>query len=104
MYRGKNNGGKLKDKVCKIIAKYINSYSMQEPWNGKQVFNKILHLEQMLRKAFKFANKETGIGLLENDIGSFKGAVTIKVSVVLMSRQLWVTAPAQGKNQCHMIN
>jgi hypothetical protein len=67
-----------KRKVCGIIAEYIISYNVKNKRDWKQVFNKIQHLERTFWDAYIFANKETGVGMLSSDTGTFNDIVTGK--------------------------
>jgi hypothetical protein len=45
MRKGKNNGGKSKDKVAEMIAAHINSFNVHCPRKGKNIISKMQQLQ-----------------------------------------------------------
>jgi hypothetical protein len=74
-WRGKDAKGKKKKHVAAEIATIINAAKVKVFRDGKQVMNKMSHIEKCFRMAHDFANTETGQGLQENDPGEFDEAV-----------------------------
>ena len=56
----------------------INVAKVKVVRDGKQVMNKISHIEKSFRLAHDFANTETGQGLQENNWGEFDDAIRHK--------------------------
>jgi hypothetical protein len=77
-WRGKDSRGKKKKHVAAEIAALINAGKVKVVRDGKQVMNKISHIEKSFRLAHDFANTETGQGLQENNWGEFDDAVRRK--------------------------
>jgi hypothetical protein len=102
IYRGKNNGGKSKRKVCGIIAEYINYYNVKNKRDWKQVFNKIEHLERTFPDPYIFANKETGVGMLSSDTGTFNDIVTGKCKHYYDLEAVFGDHRATYQRQCHI--
>ena len=70
-WRGKDNGGKKKLDVAAEIAVIINASGVVEERDGRNVYAKIQHMEQLFWAAHDWANTETGAGLKEKDPSSF---------------------------------
>jgi len=66
---------KKKKHVTAEIATIINAAKVKVVRDGKQVMNKISHIEKCFRMAHDFTNTETGQGLQENDPREFDDAV-----------------------------
>jgi hypothetical protein len=56
--------------IAETIANLVNAANVKVVRNGKQVQNKISHMEKQFKKAYNFANKETGSGIKEIDDGT----------------------------------
>ena len=74
-WKGKDNKGVSKKQTAATIARMMNEAGVKVERDGKQVLNKIQHLERQFRDAYDFCNTETGQGLEENDPEGFEGAV-----------------------------
>jgi hypothetical protein len=74
---GKNNDGMKKIHFANKLAEKMTKETTSKR-TGKNVLNKIQHIEAAFKKAYTFANTETGAGLKENDNGTFEEAVTKK--------------------------
>jgi hypothetical protein len=77
-WRGKDAKGKNKKQIASEIADLMNAAKVRVKRDGKQVMNKIAHIEKAFRAAHDFANSETGQGLKETDAGQFDDAVKKK--------------------------
>lgn len=77
-WRGKDSKGKKKKHIAAEIAQLMNSAKVKVVRDGKQVMNKISHLEKSFRCAHDFANSETGQGLKDSNWGEFDEAVKSK--------------------------
>jgi hypothetical protein len=77
-WRGKDSKGKKKKHIAAEIAAVINAAKVKVVRDGKQVMNKISHIEKSFRLAHDFANTETGQGLKESNWGEFDEAVRRK--------------------------
>ena len=77
-WRGKDAKGKNKKQIASEIAEKMNAAKVRVKRDGKQVMNKIAHIEKAFRAAHDFANSETGQGLKETDEGQFDDAVEKK--------------------------
>lgn len=75
-WKGKANNGVSKIQTAATIARMMNDVGVKVKRDGKQVLNKIQHLERQFRDAYDFCNTETGQGLEENDPEGFDGAVS----------------------------
>jgi hypothetical protein len=80
-WRGKENNGMTKQRICEFIAESINKSGVLERRNAKQVQSKIEHLESQFRRAADFATGQTGAGLLETDKAGFDNAILDKCSL-----------------------
>jgi hypothetical protein len=74
---GKNNQGLKKIQFANQLAE-IMTRETKSKRDGKNVLNKIQHIEKTFKEAHNFATSETGAGLQERDVGSFKDAVMKK--------------------------
>jgi hypothetical protein len=74
-WRGKDAKGKNKKQIALEIADLMNAAKVRVKRDGKQVMNKIAHIEKAFCAAHDFANSETGQGLKETDAGQFDDAV-----------------------------
>jgi hypothetical protein len=74
---GKNNQGLKKIQFANQLAE-IMTRDTKSKRDGKNVLNKIQHIEKTFKEAHNFATSETGAGLQERDVGSFKEAVMKK--------------------------
>jgi hypothetical protein len=74
----KRGKGREKKHIAAEIAALINAAKVKVVRDGKQVMNKIAHIEKSFRLAHDFANTETGQGLQENNWGEFDDAVRRK--------------------------
>ena len=72
-FRGKGNNGTTKLRFAQIIAAKMNAAEVKIPRDAKQVLNKMKHLEDTFRRAYDFANSETGAGCKE--AGTFEEEV-----------------------------
>jgi hypothetical protein len=78
-YRGgRGNAGTRKTQFAEDIARKINQQGVRRERTGKQVLDKITHIEDSFRSAHDFAHTETGAGLQKEDEGSFRDAVLKK--------------------------
>jgi hypothetical protein len=73
--RGKIIKASAKKQTATTIARMMNEAGVKVERDGKQVLNKIQHLERQFRDAYDFCNTEMGQGLEENDPEGFEGAV-----------------------------
>lgn len=74
-YRGKDNNGTRKKDFCEIIAKQMKEAGVRRERTAKQIQSKIEHIENSFRKAHDWTTTETGTGLQENDVGTFRQSV-----------------------------
>ena len=72
-FRGKGNNGTTKMRFAQIIAGKMNAAEVRISRDAKQVLNKLKHLEDTFRRAYNFANSETGAGCKE--AGTFEEEV-----------------------------
>ena len=66
-YRGTNNNGVKKIAFAEKISKLMERKGVKVPRSAKNIMSKISYIEQSFKKAYEWANGETGAGLLEND-------------------------------------
>jgi hypothetical protein len=74
---GKNNQGLKKIQFCNQLAE-VMSRETKTKRDGKNVLNKIQHIEKTFKEAHTFATSETGAGIRDQDEGTFKDAVKKK--------------------------
>jgi hypothetical protein len=66
LFCGKQNDGIKKIQFCNMLAEKMTKETSSKR-QGKNVLNKIQHIERSFRDAHSFAESETGAGLLSND-------------------------------------
>jgi hypothetical protein len=72
-YRGgTENRGKTKKDMADALAKEMNDKGVTHKRTGKQVMTQIAYLEQSMRTAIDFSETDTGVGLQDTDVGTYK--------------------------------
>jgi hypothetical protein len=74
-YRGKDNNGTRKKDFCDQIARKIKEAGIRRERTAKQIQSKIEYIENSFRKAHDWTTTETGTGLQEHDVGTFRQSV-----------------------------
>ena len=72
---GTENRGMTKKDMAEALAKEMNDKGVVHRRTAKQVLQQISTMEQNMRAAMDFSETETGQGLQDNDIGTYKDQV-----------------------------